>query len=74
MDIIIPIYCRIRAEMRGIKQEDLEDALRNPEKIQPAEDGRMIAKKRVGNEVVCIVFKERENKRIAITVYWVQYL
>lgn len=74
MQIIIPTYCKIRAAMRGVTQEQLEETLRNPDIIESAKEGRMIAKKKFMNDVVCIVFKERENKRIAITVYWRQYL
>jgi mRNA-degrading endonuclease RelE of RelBE toxin-antitoxin system len=52
------------------EQTDVEEALRDPERIVPAKMGRHEAQQRRGGGLLRIIFVEEEGARVIITVNW----
>lgn len=69
---IIPIAHR-KAEKRGIKQEWIEDAVRNPSQVVTGYGGRRVAQKKLlmgaKEYLLRVVYEETEELYIVVTAY-----
>jgi hypothetical protein len=54
----------------GISRREVEQVLQNPEQIVGAEHDVMIAQSKRQNGIIRIIFKEKENIRKILTLYW----
>ena len=70
MDRIISYdrHARRRMRWRRISQEEVEGVLRDPERLEPTERGRMNAFKWVGNRYLRVTFRELESSVLVISV------
>jgi hypothetical protein len=54
----------------GITRQEVEDLLRNPEKVVPGDLNALVAQARRGNGLLRVPFIEVEGGRKVLTVYW----
>ena len=69
---IIPLAKR-KMERRGIREEWVDEALRNADQVVEGHDGRLVAQQprrvRRREKLLRVVFEETETKYIVITAY-----
>ena len=70
MDRIITYdrHARRRMRWRRISQEEVESVLRDPERLETTERGRMNAFRWVGNRYLRVTFRELEPRILVISV------
>lgn len=60
MEVVIKSHARFEAERRGIPEESIKDAVKNPQQKLPSKKGRVIVQNRYHDKV--------ENKEMLIRV------
>ena len=63
-------YAEIKIQKRGLSKAHVENALKNPDKIIDAKEGRKIAQKAAGKHLLRVVFEESGNAYKVITAYY----
>ena len=63
-------HAKARMEMRRIKKEWVEEAIGKPEALLGVKYGRKQAVKRIMGEEMSVIYVERGNDRVVITVFW----
>ena len=72
MEIEYTNYSEMRIEKRKLSKAQIEDVLRNPERVMAGAKGRKIAQKVLGKYLWRVVFEEHGNTYKVITVYYTQ--
>jgi len=67
-DYILTNHVKERMKQRGITEEEIEEALTNPEYSYPGARGEKNQVKTINGKKIRVVFKERPGKKIIITV------
>ena len=68
MRIVYTIHARERMVERGIKEEDVELILSNPDSVGEGRNGALIATRRISGRMVKIIYNLKDNITIIITV------
>ena len=70
MDRIITYdrHARRRMRWRRISRQEVESVIRDPERLEPTERGRMNAFRWVGNRYLRVTFRELESSVLVISV------
>lgn len=68
--IFVSSHAHIRMLERQITRADAESTIRTPDLIEPAKRGRIRAKKRFGDNILHVFYKETPTAIIFVTGYW----
>jgi len=68
--IVYDRHARRRMKWRKITQAEVEEVLKNPEKIEPTERGRCNAFKTVGTRYLRVTFKETDKEILVISAVY----
>lgn len=63
-------YAEMKIMKRKLSKTQVEDVLKNPEKLVEGKKGRKIAQKIVGKYLLRVVFEEYGNRYKVITMYY----
>lgn len=74
MRIICPIHAKERMEQRGIKEEQIEEALRDPDISMPTHNKRRRrVMKKIGSKTLDVIYEPKsENKIVLVTAVWLK--
>ncbi len=72
MEITFTEHARDRLIQRNIKEKQVIQALKNPDKILKSFGRRKIAIKRFKEKTLEVVFKEEKDILVIITNYWLE--
>ena len=61
-------HARGRMRWRGISESEVEDAVADPDRVEPSIRGRTNAYKQIGDRQIRVTFVETENGILIITV------
>ena len=67
MDKFIARHARRRMKWRKISEEEVEQTLRNPDKIDSLPDGRQNAFKAIGQRYIRVSYRDLEMEKIVIS-------
>jgi hypothetical protein len=70
MHLVYTTHAKDRITLRKIREEWIEKAIAEPDKLIDAHDGRMQAIKKVNRDKISVIYKEEEGVTVVITVYW----
>lgn len=68
MKILFSFHALLRMEERGISLEEVENAIRNPDKLTDSFRERKIVEKGTSTGVLQVIYKEELDQVIVITV------
>ena len=63
-------YAEMKIRKRGLSKEQIENAIKNPDKILEGEEGRKIAQKSISGYLLRVVFEHHGNTYKVITAYY----
>ncbi len=69
MEIIILNHARLRMEQYDVTEAMVQEAIRNPDSLVLSYGNRRIAQKRVGRQLLRVVYEKEDRISIVITVY-----
>ena len=72
MEIDYTNYAEMKIGKRKLPKTQIEDALKNPDKVMSGRKGRKIAQKIVGKYLLRVVFEQYGNTYKIITAYYSQ--
>jgi len=70
MEIIYTNYAEMKIEKRKLSKIQIEDVIKNPDKIVEGKRGRKIAQKIIGKYILRVVFEQNGNVYKIITTYY----
>ena len=70
MEIIYTNYAEMKIEKRKLSKIQIEDVIKNPDKIVEGKRGRKIAQKIIGKYILRVVFEQNGNVYKIITAYY----
>ncbi len=72
MEIVFTEHAKERLSQRDIKEKDIIQTLKNPDRILKSFGGRKIAQKKFKGKILEVVFKEEKDRLVVITNYWLE--
>ena len=72
MRIVLTEHARDRLSQRNIRERDVIQTLKNPDRILKSFGRRKIAVKSIKEKTLEVVFREEKNILIVITSYWLE--
>lgn len=63
-------YAEVKIRKRNLSKTQIENVLKNPDKIIESDEGRKIAQKVVGKYLLRVVFEDSGNAYKVITAYY----
>ena len=73
MTIIFTRHARLRQKQRKISGKTIIEALEKPDVISEDKTGNPLIGKRINHHAIIVVYKNRKEKRIIVTVYKTSY-
>lgn len=70
MHLIYTAHAKERIALRKIREEWIEKAIAEPDKLIDAHDGRMQAIKKVNGDKISVIYKKDKGFVVVITIYW----
>lgn len=64
-------HALFRMQQRGIEENDVASAIFNPDETGKSFGRRKLARKKIGDNTLEVVYIEEEDK-VVITVYWLE--
>lgn len=72
MEIVFTEHAKDRLFQRNIKEKEVRQTLKNPDRILKSFGRRKIAQKRFQEKILEVVFREEKGIIIVITNYWLE--
>lgn len=70
MEIKFTNHAKYRVLERNIKMSDIKSALKNPDYYGFTFDGKLVARKLIGDKTLEVIYTKSKNKILIITVYY----
>lgn len=72
MKIVLTEHARDRLSQRNIREKEVIQTLKNPDRILKSFGRRKIAVKNIKDKTLEVVFREEKDILIVITSYWLE--